>query len=152
MKIRIVTVGKLKEKYWADAVEEYRKRLTRFADISIVETEEASRLPTPDAIRRKEGGGILAKLKGYVILTDLGGDMPDSEGFAALFEKARERGISEISVVIGGSHGVSEEVRKAADVRVSFGRMTYPHQLMRVIVAEQIYRAMTISAGTAYHK
>ncbi len=144
-KIKIVAVGKLKEKFFADACEEYLKRLGRFADVSVCEIKDR-----PDGIAA-ESSDILQALKGYVILADIGGESKSSEEFSDLLDSAFLRGDT-ISFVIGGSCGVDQRVRDRADRRVSFGKMTYPHMLMRVIALEQIYRAFTIKEGLPYHK
>ena len=152
MKIQIICVGKLKEKYWTDAVNEYLKRLSRFAHVDVTECREGTCDASPAANRKQEAEGILSKCKGYVVLTDLRGEQLTSEEFARMLDKESARGVSEFTFVIGGSHGVDESVYARADRIVSFGKMTYPHQLMRVILLEQLYRAETIINGTSYHK
>ena len=144
-KIRVVAVGKLKEKYWSEAVKEYEKRISRFAEFTIKEIDERRTL-------QEEGKDILQNLKGYVIVCDVGGELITSEGLSETIEKAFLRGNSEVTFVIGSSEGLAEEVKAKADKRVSFGRVTFPHQMMRVILCEQVYRAMTISNGVTYHK
>lgn len=145
IRFNLVCVGKLKEKYWTDAVNEYVKRISRFGELRIVELPERRTL----AEEEKE---ILQKVKGFVIVTDVRGDLVTSEEVAGMTKEALNRGASEISVVIGSSEGLAEEVKRRADKRVSFGRVTFPHQLMRVIVCEQVYRALTILNGVTYHK
>ena len=145
IKVNLIAVGKLKEKFWADAINEYKKRISRFAEFSIIELNEEKTL-------EKEGDEILKKAKGYVIVMDVMGILIDSPGIADTFLSALNKGKSEISIIIGSSEGLCEDVKKRADKKVSFGRVTYPHQLMRVIVCEQIYRALTIMNHVTYHK
>ena len=147
-KVQIVCVGRIKEKYFTDAIAEYAKRLSRYCDFSVKELPDcADEAGSVD----KESLSILDELDGYVILTDIGGQLSTSVEVSDIFEKAFIS-CPKIQLVIGGSRGVNDGVRRRADKRISFGKMTFPHQLMRVIAAEQIYRAFTISAGTAYHK
>ena len=145
MKINVVCVGKLKEKYWTDAVTEYVKRVSRFGTLTVCELAEKKTL-------EEEGKDILKNVKGYRILCDVGGELVTSEGLAEMLNGAFVRGNAEVTFVIGSSEGVSDAVRSAADKRISFGRVTYPHQLMRVILAEQVYRALTILNNVTYHK
>lgn len=152
IRLHVVAVGKLKEKYWTDAVNEYLKRLSRFAHVDVTECREGTCDASPAANRKQEAEGILSKCKGYVVLTDLRGEQLTSEEFARMLDRESARGVSEFTFVIGGSHGVDDSVYSGADKTVSFGKMTYPHQLMRVILLEQLYRAETIINGTSYHK
>lgn len=145
-KLRILAVGKIKDEFYASAVEEYLKRLGAFCDPEVIELKEF-----PEQKRDEECDGIIEKLKGYVILTAIEGKLMTSEEFAVTLDKAYINSDT-VTVVIGGSTGVNDEVRKRADISVSFGRMTFPHRLMRVIVAEQLYRAFTIKQGMPYHK
>jgi len=149
MNITLLCVGKLKESFWRDACAEYEKRLSRFAKLKITELPESK----SDDID-EESRDIIAHIpKGaYVIALDVGGTQLSSEGLA---QKISELGIGarpDICFIIGGSNGYNDEVRKAADLRLSFSRFTFPHQLMRVILLEQIYRAFKINAGEKYHK
>ena len=143
-KVNIVCVGKLKEKFYGDAVAEYCKRLSRFAALTIRELPEKRTLS-------EEGLLILRELRGYTIVLAVEGKKLSSE---ALAEKVRQlcNAGKEITFVIGSSCGLSEEVKAAADFLLSFSDMTFPHQLMRVILCEQIYRAFMINAGCEYHK
>ena len=152
IRIRVVAVGKLKEKYWTDAVNEYLKRLSRYARVEVTECPEGVLDQSPAANKKQEAEGILSKCKGYVVLTDSRGEQLASEEFAKMLDRESARGASEFTFVIGGSHGVDESVYARADKTVSFGKVTYPHQLMRVILLEQLYRAETIINGNAYHK
>ena len=146
MNINIICIGKIKESFYRDAVAEYAKRLTRFCKFNIVELAE-SRLEGNEInkVKLNEGKSILSKLKGYVIILDLGGNMLSSPDLADKIESLQSGGVSQISFVIGGSYGLSDEVKQKADFSLCFGKMTYPHQLMRVILSEQIYRAFMIN-------
>ncbi len=153
MNINIICIGKIKESFYRDAVAEYAKRLTRFCKLNILELAE-SRLEGNDInkVKLNEGKSILSKLKGYVIILDLGGNMLSSPDLAEKIDSLQSGGVSEISFVIGGSYGLSDEVKQKADFNLCFGKMTYPHQLMRVILSEQIYRAFMINSNSEYHK
>lgn len=144
-KIKLVVVGKLKEKFFVDACNEYLKRLGRFAEVTVCELKDR-----PDGITA-ESSDILEALKGYVVLTDIGGEAISSEQFSDFLASVLESHDT-VSFVIGGSCGVDGRVKAKADKKISFGRMTYPHMLMRVIALEQIYRAFTIKEGLPYHK
>ncbi|HHU43419.1 MAG: 23S rRNA (pseudouridine(1915)-N(3))-methyltransferase RlmH [Bacillota bacterium] len=145
MTINLIAVGSLKEKYWTDAIKEYQKRLSRFCKLNIIETPEAR-------TKEEEIKNIIKKIKGYSILFDIKGKLLSSEEFSAVFSKKLLEGISCFSLIIGGSEGVDESLKKQVDLIVSFGKVTYPHQLMRVILIEQIYRAITIINNITYHK
>ena len=159
MKITIIAVGKIKEKFYRDAIEEFEKRLSRYCKLEIAQVEDER---TPDkigtssdeAVRRKEAERILKYIRedACVVILDIRGSTYDSEEFAQQIAKLGTQGISHIQFVIGGSLGVHEEVCKKADLTVSFSKMTFPHQLMRVILLEQIYRAYRIINGEPYHK
>jgi 23S rRNA (pseudouridine1915-N3)-methyltransferase len=148
-KIDILCVGKLKERYWTDAVAEYAKRLSRFCDFTVTEVKEWP--DTPDA-PIKEGAALLEKADGYKILLDLSGTPVTSEGFAAKLDAVFTGGANKAHIIIGGSRGVDKALKTATGAIFNFGAVTYPHQLMRVIAAEQIYRAMCILNGVGYHK
>ncbi len=156
MRINIIAVGKIKEKYFIDAIEEYAKRISRFAEIQIIECAEfPPKAQSDSAIKlsqTQEGKAILSKMKGFCIATAIDGELVSSEGLAQVVDKKCAEGVSEISFIIGGSNGLSEEVYNKVDKRISFGRVTYPHQLMRVILSEQIYRALAINNNLPYHK
>ncbi len=153
MNINIVCIGKIKESFYRDAICEYAKRLTRFCKFNIIELQE-SRLEGNDInkVQINEGRSIIPKLKGYIIVLDLGGNMLSSTELANKIDSLQSGGVSEITFVIGGSYGLSEEVKCKADLTLCFGKMTYPHQLMRVILTEQIYRAFMINSNSEYHK
>ena len=150
-KINIVAVGRLKDDFYRKAADEYVKRLGRFCEVKEFECPEGVDRGE-EALKNREAEGILKKLRGYVILLDIGGSNLSSEQFSEKLDALRGAGRSEITFVIGGSRGVAESVKKAADERLSFGKMTFPHRLMRVMLLEQIYRAFTISEGLPYHK
>lgn len=152
IKINVIAVGKIKEKFFADAVCEYEKRIRRFADFKITEIADAP--PSKSASEQKsvESGRLLEKAKGFVIAMDGGGKELSSVQLASLIDEKCTEGVSEISFLIGGSYGHSDELLKRADAVLSFGKLTYPHQLFRVMLCEQIYRALTINAGTPYNK
>ena len=143
-KVNIVCVGKIKEKFYTDAVNEYIKRMSRFAKVSAVELCERE---TP----QKECDSILKALKGYVVALAVEGEKTDSLTLAKKMRTLLDAG-KELTFVIGSSCGLDERVKAAADWKLSFSDMTFPHQLMRVILCEQIYRAFMINAGSEYHK
>ena len=148
--VSVTCVGKLKERFFSDAIAEYSKRLNRFCKLEICELEDRA---GADEVK-KESDAILGSVASgeYVILTDLSGESVSSEELSTLLDKAYASGKSAVRFIIGGSRGVDDRVRGKADKVISFGRVTYPHQLMRVILLEQVYRAFTISAGMPYHK
>ena len=159
MKITLVTVGKIKEKFFEDAIKEYSKRLSRYCKLEILQvadekTPEGASEAVELQIKEKEGQRILSLIRddAYVIALAIEGKMLDSEELAERIEKLGVSGISQIVFVIGGSLGLSAQVMKRADYALSFSRMTFPHQLMRVILLEQIYRSYRIIAGEPYHK
>ncbi|MCI9625566.1 MAG: 23S rRNA (pseudouridine(1915)-N(3))-methyltransferase RlmH [Clostridia bacterium] len=152
MNIQIIAVGTLKESYWKAACAEYAKRLSRFGKLQIIEVAEVVRGAQQDV--QKEGAAIAAKIKNgsYVIALCVEGKPLSSEKFAQTLQEAGLRGFGSITFLIGGSDGLSEEVKSLAHLRLSFSEMTFPHQLMRVILLEQVYRAEKILAGESYHK
>ena len=159
MNINIICIGKLKEKYWQDAIKEYSKRLGRFCKLNIVELKESplSANPSPadeEAVKVAEGKDILSKIKpgDYVITLEIKGKSLTSEQLADKIAHLGLQGKSTIDLVIGGSLGLSSEVSKRSDFKLSFSAMTFPHQMMRVILLEQIYRAFKINNHEAYHK
>ncbi|MCI8585304.1 MAG: 23S rRNA (pseudouridine(1915)-N(3))-methyltransferase RlmH [Lachnospiraceae bacterium] len=159
MRITVIGVGKVKERYFTGAIEEYGKRLGRFCRLEIVEvadekTPEGASEAQKVQIREKEGERILKKLPAgaYVVALAIDGKMFNSEELSEQMERWKVGGISHAAFVIGGSLGLSEEVLSRADFRLSFSRMTFPHQLMRVILLEQIYRSFMIQSGAPYHK
>ena len=159
MKITLITVGKIKEKFFQDAIAEYSKRLSRYCRLEILQGADEK---TPDGaseavetqIKEKEGERILSNIKdgSFVVALAINGNMLDSEELAAKIEKWGVSGISQIVFVIGGSLGLSPEVYARANERISFSALTFPHQMMRVIFLEQLYRACRIQAKEPYHK
>ncbi|MBT2719868.1 23S rRNA (pseudouridine1915-N3)-methyltransferase [Bacillus sp. OV166] len=159
MNISIVTVGKLKEKYLKQGIEEYLKRLTAYAKVDVIEVadEKAPEILSElemVQVKQKEGERILAKISQdtYVIALAIQGKLGSSEELADSLDKLATYGKSKIAFVIGGSLGLSDEVIKRSNEQLSFSRMTFPHQLMRLILVEQIYRAFRINRGEPYHK
>lgn len=159
MKIKLVTVGKLKEKYLKDGIAEYSKRISRFAAVEMIELADEK---TPDRasdsenekILDLEGNRILSKIgdREFVVVLAIEGKTLSSEEFSKQLEQASINGFSTLTFVIGGSLGLSPQVKKSANLSLSFGRLTLPHQLMRLVLVEQIYRAFTIQQGSPYHK
>ncbi len=152
LKLRVVAVGGIKEDFYREAIKEYVKRLGKWAKVEIEECEEASHIDDPFRKREVEADSILAKLKGRIILTDIKGKKVKSEDIAEILSSYTLQGDSEITFVIGGSNGISEKVKSRADKVISFGDITLPHQLFRVVLMEQLYRAETILNKTSYHK
>ena len=159
MNIQIICVGKLKEKYWQDACAEYMKRLGRYCNIEIVELKESRRPENAspadeENVKKEEGASILKAIKDgtYVITLEILGKMLDSPQLAEKMDELALDGKSNIAFVIGGSLGLSAEVSKRSDYKLSFSKMTFPHQMMRVILLEQIYRSFKINRHETYHK
>lgn len=159
MNISIITIGKLKEKYLKAGIDEYLKRLSSYAKVEVIEMpdekapEELS-LAEMEQVKQKEGEKLLSKISQdtYVIALAIDGKMKSSEELADSLDKLATYGKSKIAFVIGGSLGLSHEVLNRADERLSFSKMTFPHQLMRLILLEQVYRAFRINRGEPYHK
>lgn len=147
----IVCVGNLKEKFSQDAEKEYLKRLSAFAKVNIIEIKEQNKLENINLIKEKEGEDIVKKLGNFNVLLDVQGESLSSEEFAKFIGDTSMKS-SKITFVIGGSYGVSDVVKKACQQKISFSKMTFPHNLFRVMLLEQIYRAFTILAGKTYHK
>lgn len=156
MTINIVAVGGLKEKYFKDAINEYQKRLSRFCKFNILEVSEGKTSANSEGdilnLINIEGKNIIPRLKGYIIILDLGGEQLSSKELANSISNILINGNSEITFVIGGSHGLSAEVKAMAKLSLSFGRITFPHQLIRVVLTEQIYRVFMINSNSEYHK
>ena len=152
MKVNIVCVGSIKEKFFVQAIEEYSKRLSRFCDFKIIEVDEASKITNLEKKSEAEGELLLSKCKGVIVCLDSKGKMLSSPEIADFIGKKKLSGDSEISFVIGGSNGLSSAILNKAQLILSFGKITYPHQLFRVVLTEQIYRALTILEGLPYHK
>lgn len=159
MRINIVCVGKIKEKYLKLGIDEFKKRLSKYCKLEIIELDDEK---APEnlsdkemiMIKEKEGKKILSKIKdtSYVIALAIDGKNLSSEELADTINKLGIRGVSNITFVIGGSLGLSDEVLSRADYKLSFSKMTFPHQLMRLILLEQIYRSYRINNGEPYHK
>ncbi|MED2972319.1 23S rRNA (pseudouridine(1915)-N(3))-methyltransferase RlmH [Fictibacillus sp. B-59209] len=159
MNILVVTVGKLKEKYLKMGIDEYVKRLGPYAKIEIVEvTDEKAPETLSDQemqiVKKAEGERILAKIPqdAHVVAMAIEGKLISSEDLAKNLDQLATYGKSKVAFVIGGSLGLSDEVMKRANEKISFGRITYPHQLMKLVLVEQIYRAFRINRGEPYHK
>lgn len=159
MKITVISVGKKKEKYFTGAIEEYAKRLSRYCKLDLIEVPDEK---TPDGaseglelqIKEKEGERILQKIPdgAFVVALAIDGKMLDSEELAGQMERWNVGGISHVVFLIGGSLGLAPTVLKRADYKLSFSKMTFPHQLMRVILLEQVYRSFRIRNHEPYHK
>lgn len=152
MKINIIAIGKIKEKYFSDAIAEYQKRASRFADVKVIELPDAPFGKTPAEQQRIESESLLSKAKGYIIAMDFRGKELSSESLADLVLKKCNDGESEFSFLIGGSHGHTDSLRAQADLVLSFGKPTFPHQLFRVMLSEQVYRVLSIINNLPYHK
>lgn len=156
LKINVVAVGKVKEKYFQEAINEYLKRLTRFAEVKIIEVKEENFTKDSEELRKetlkKEEENILPYLKGYVIALAIEGKQFTSETLSKKLDDLTVTGVSEITFIIGGSYGLTEEIKRKADLKFSFSLMTFPHTLARVILLEQLYRGFMIKAGSTYHK
>lgn len=144
-------MGNLKDKFFVDACGEYEKRLSRFCAYTKIELKEYTNFSSTEQTKQKEGEEILKNISGYVVLLDLKGTSLSSEQFAKKIQQLSQNA-SEISFVIGGSYGVSDEVKSRANMVVKMSDMTFPHRLFRVMLLEQIYRAFTIINNTNYHK
>ncbi len=159
MNVKILCVGKIKEKFYREAIEEYQKRLSKYCNVSIVEvadekTAENASATEIEIVKDKEGERLLKHIseRDYVIALAILGKQMDSVAFSEYIEDLGISGKSSIVFVIGGSLGLSDSVLSRADYHISFSKMTFPHQLMRVILFEQIYRAMRIMKNEPYHK
>ena len=155
IKINLVTIGDIKEKYLREAIAEYSKRISRYAKLNIIELKENN--PASDSEKdialalKKDATSLTPHLKGYVICLDINAPEYSSTEFAGKIKNLTLK-TSEITFVIGASNGIAEEIKTQANERISFSKMTFPHQLMRVIFLEQLYRAFTILNNVSYHK
>ncbi|GAB6722281.1 23S rRNA (pseudouridine(1915)-N(3))-methyltransferase RlmH [Streptococcus uberis] len=159
MKIKIICVGKIKEKYLKDGIAEYQKRLSRFTQFEIIEladekTPEKASQAENEKIMEKEANRILSKIgnRDYVIALAIEGKQYASEEFSQFVTDITIQGFSDITFIIGGSLGLHSKINQKAHALISFGRLTLPHQLMRLVLTEQIYRAFMIQEGSPYHK
>ena len=151
-KVNLVAVGKVKEKYFAEAIAEYAKRLTRFCEFNIIECKEQSLEDIPEEVAlKREGEEIEKKLRGYVVVMAIEGEKTNSIKLSRLLSSVKNN-VGEITFVIGSSCGISSEIKKRADKLLSFSDCTFPHTLFRVILCEQIYRGFMIDGGGKYHK
>lgn len=154
MNLTLVCVGKLKERYWRDAADEYLKRLRPYARVRVLELPDRDALGDERRALAAEGEGIVRALPegSHVVVFDRLGEACSSEGLAGRLERHAVSGVSSVSFVIGGAGGLDEAVLARADERVSLGAITLPHQLARIVVLEQLYRAFRISRGEPYHR
>lgn len=159
MKLTLITAGKLKEKYWREAVKEYEKRLSKYANVSLIEIKDEQEPNNASAkdieiIKNKEAERILSKIKPnqHVVTLEIGGKEHSSESFAKEYNNWKTQGKSNVVFVIGGSNGIGEDVLKRSNESISFGKMTYPHQMMKVILLEQLFRVNKILNNESYHK
>lgn len=159
MKITIIAVGKLKEKYWKQAIAEYEKRLSAYTKVEIIEVSDEKAPENMsdkeiEQVKEKEGQRILAKVKpqSTVITLEIQGKMLSSEGLAKELDQRMTQGASDFTFIIGGSNGLHQNVMNRSNFALSFSKMTFPHQMMRVVLLEQVYRAFKINRGEAYHK
>ena len=159
MKVTVITVGKLKEKYWKEAVEEYSKRISGYAKLEMIEVpdeKEPNNASDKDIeiIKEKEAQKIISKTKDtqHVITLEIEGKKYTSEGLAEEYQKWMNTGKSDIVFIIGGSNGIGDRLKQRSDQEISFGALTYPHQLMKVMLLEQIFRVNKIIRNENYHK
>ena len=151
-KVNVVAVGKVKEKYFQEGINEYAKRLTRFCEFNIIECKEQSLEDTPERVAlARESEEIVKKLRGFVVVMAIEGEKCSSEKLSKLLMTAKDS-VGEITFVIGSSCGISQEIKKRADKLLSFSDMTFPHTLFRLMLCEQIYRGFMIAGGGRYHK
>ena len=159
MNINIIAVGKIKEKYIQEGIKEFSKRLSRYCNLKIIEVDD-EKAPENlsdkeiEVVKQKEGLKILSKIpqNSLIISLEIQGMEVSSEELSKKMEDTMISGINDITFIIGGSLGLSDEVRSKSDVKLSFSKMTFPHQLMRLILLEQIYRGWRIMKGEPYHK
>lgn len=144
LSVRLLAVGSIKETFFEDAISEYVKRLSKYCKFEIIEIKEGD--------TKSEAAAIKQKLKGHAILCDIAGRQVSSVEISDCFFNLGVMGISAVTIIIGGSHGVGNYLDEAVNEKMSFGRITFPHQLFRVVLVEQIYRAFTILRGEKYHK
>ncbi len=159
IRITVIAVGKIKEKFFVSAIEEYEKRLKGYCNFEIIEVKDEATPENPspkekDSLLKAEGERIMGKIpKGAMVVSlCVEGQEKSSEELAEFLQKSASEGVSHVAFIIGGSMGLCNEVKAMSKLRLSFSKMTFPHQLMRVILTEQIYRAFTINQGKTYHK
>lgn len=159
MNIDIISVGNIKEKYFTDAIREYSKRMTNYANLNIIEIDEyklpnnPSKAQVLEAIE-KEANTIISRIRdrAYIVALCIEGKQASSENFSKKIQKLAVEGYSDICFIIGGSYGLSDKIKQKSQLKLSFSKMTFPHQLMRVVLIEQIYRAFRIIRNEPYHK
>ena len=144
--IKLICCGRMKEKFYIEAYNEYAKRLKSFCRLELKELQESSPEKEAALFEKSEGRGA------FVIAMAIEGKAVSSEEFAKIIGELPNRGISEIDFLVGGSNGLAEEIKNRADLKISMSEMTFPHHLARVMLAEQIYRAFKINEGSSYHK
>ena len=154
IEINVISVGKIKEKYLQDLIFDYKKRISKYANIELVELKDESNKIDESVVKELEGERILAAIKDgyYVVLLDLKGEMLDSVSLSRKIDKISTYHSSKIAFIIGGSYGVSETVKKRANYKLCFSKLTFPHQLIRGMLLEQIYRSFKILNNETYHK
>lgn len=159
MNIKIIAVGKIKEKYMMEGIKEYSKRLSKYSNVKIIEvtdekTSEKLSEREINLIKDKEGARILSKIpqNAYIISLDIKGKQLSSEDLAEKIENLMVNGVNNIVFIIGGSLGLADEILEKSNFRLSFSKMTFPHQMMRLILLEQVYRGFRIMRGEPYHK
>jgi 23S rRNA (pseudouridine1915-N3)-methyltransferase len=159
VKITIAAVGKLKERYLKDGISEYAKRLSRFAELELVEVDdehapESLSMAQESQVKRREAERLLKRIKdsSYIVLLDLAGEQLDSQSFSEKLENIMLSGYSHITFIIGGSLGLDQSLINAANYRICLSKMTFPHQLARLVLLEQAYRAFKIMKNETYHK
>lgn len=156
VKVNVVAVGKVKEKYFLDGINEYKKRISKYADFNVIEVAEENFSKVDEGlictIKEREGERILPHLKGVVFALAIEGKKYNSQAFAKEIKRLIDCGEGVITFVIGGSYGLSDKIKQKAQGLISFSDLTFPHTLFRLMLSEQIYRAFSISAGSGYHK
>ncbi len=155
IKVNLVAVGKVKERYFSDGINEYAKRLSRFCEFKIIEVKEENFEKVDssliDIIKKREAERILPYVKGYTVVTAIEGKKISSTDFAKILKTAGD-GSGVITVIVGGSYGLDDSIKKLADCKISFSDMTFPHTMFRLMLTEQLYRAFCINGGSNYHK
>ena len=154
IEISVISVGNIKEKYLQEMIADYKKRISKYAQIDLIELKDESNKINENVVKELEGERIISTIKDgfYVVLLDLGGAMLDSVSLSKKIDEIATYHSSKIAFIIGGSYGVSEVVKKRANYKLSFSKMTFPHQLMKGILLEQIYRSFKILNNETYHK
>lgn len=154
IEINVISVGTVKEKYLQEMIQDYKKRISKYAQIDLIELKDESNKINENVVKELEGDRILSSIKDgfYVVLLDLDGVMLDSVSLSKKIDEISTYYSSKIAFVIGGSFGVSEAVKKRANFKLSFSKLTFPHQLIKGVLLEQIYRSFKILNNETYHK